>query len=99
MTITLPLQPQEESRLRALARATGLPPEFIVREALDLVLAAGPDIPRCPVVGTEPDTRPIWEVIVDDMKDVSPPDVMATMPRDGASRHDHYIYGWPKREV
>jgi hypothetical protein len=32
------------------------------------------------------------------MKDV-PPEVMATMPKDGASQHDHYIYGWPKREV
>ena len=24
---------------------------------------------------------------------------MAAMPADGASQHDHYIYGWPKREV
>jgi hypothetical protein len=28
-----------------------------------------------------------------------PADVMARMPRDGASQHDHYIYGWPKRDV
>jgi hypothetical protein len=32
------------------------------------------------------------------MKDV-PPEISATMPKDGASQHDHYIYGWPKREV
>jgi hypothetical protein len=37
-------------------------------------------------------------VIADNMKDV-PPEVMAAMPEDGASQHDHYIYGWPKREV
>jgi hypothetical protein len=27
-----------------------------------------------------------------------PPEIMATMPKDGASQHDHYIYGWPKKE-
>jgi hypothetical protein len=27
-----------------------------------------------------------------------PAEIMATMPKDGASQHDHYIYGWPKRE-
>jgi hypothetical protein len=32
------------------------------------------------------------------MKDV-PPEIMATMPKDGASQHGHYIYGWPKRAV
>ena len=31
------------------------------------------------------------------MRDV-PPEIAATMPGDGASQHDHYIYGWPKRE-
>jgi hypothetical protein len=98
MTITLPLQPQEEARLRALAHARGLPPELIVREALDRVLAEEPEGLAAPAVEAEPDPRPIWEVIVDNMKDV-PPDVMAAMPRDGASQHDHYIYGWPKREV
>jgi hypothetical protein len=25
-----------------------------------------------------------------------PPEIMATMPKDGASQHDHYTYGWPK---
>ncbi len=28
-----------------------------------------------------------------------PPEIMAGMPTDGASQHDHYIYGWPKRDV
>ena len=41
--------------------------------------------------------RHIAEVILDNMKDV-PPEVMASMPKDGASQHDHYIYGWQKRE-
>jgi hypothetical protein len=28
-----------------------------------------------------------------------PDEIMAAMPTDGASQHDHYIYGWPKREA
>ena len=38
------------------------------------------------------------DVIVENMSNV-PPEIMAGMPKDGASQHDHYIYGWPKREV
>jgi len=41
--------------------------------------------------------RHIAEIIVESMKTV-PPEIMATMPADGASQHDHYIYGWPKKE-
>ncbi|MGD0697884.1 MAG: hypothetical protein ABSB82_23965 [Terriglobia bacterium] len=46
-------------------------------------------------------TRPhrhIADAIVENMQDV-PPEVMARMPKDGASQHDHYIYGWPKKEA
>ena len=39
MTITLPLQPQEEARLIAAARAKGLSTDALVREALDRILA------------------------------------------------------------
>jgi hypothetical protein len=39
MTITLPLQPQEEAKLVALARAKGLSTDALVREALDRILA------------------------------------------------------------
>jgi hypothetical protein len=44
------------------------------------------------------DDRPISEVIAEIMADV-PPEVLAQLPKDGASQHDHYIYGWPKRDV
>ena len=43
MTITLPLQPQEEAKLIALARAKGLSPDALVREALEKILAEAPD--------------------------------------------------------
>ena len=41
-------------------------------------------------------SRPIWEVLVDNMKAV-PPDDLAALPTDGASQIDHYIHGVPKR--
>jgi hypothetical protein len=47
-----------------------------------------------------PAARPlqhIADIIVESMKNV-PPEIMAAMPKDGASQHDHYIYGWPKKE-
>jgi len=48
-----------------------------------------------------PAQRPLQtaaDIVLASMRKV-PPEVMATMPEDGASQHDHYIYGWPKREV
>jgi hypothetical protein len=43
MTITLPLQPQEEARLIAIAEAKGISPDALVREALDGILSTVPD--------------------------------------------------------
>ncbi|MGD1074413.1 MAG: hypothetical protein ABSB15_30270 [Bryobacteraceae bacterium] len=39
MTITLPLQPQEEASLIAMAEAKGLTVDALIREALDRILA------------------------------------------------------------
>ena len=41
-------------------------------------------------------SRRISQVIADIMADV-PPAELATLPSDGASEHDHYIYGWPRK--
>ena len=38
------------------------------------------------------------DIVLAHMRNV-PPEIMATMPEDGASQHDHYIYGWPKKDV
>ena len=92
MTITLPLQPQEEARLVALAQAKGVSTDTLVREALGKILADAPDQPNEP----KGESRPIWDVILDNMKDV-PPGEFARLPKDGASEHDHYLYGHPKR--
>jgi len=54
-------------------------------------------------VGGEPDgsaEHPLQtaaEIVLRRMRNV-PPEIMAAMPKAGASQHDHYIYGWPKKE-
>ena len=44
MTITLPLQPEEEARLEAVAHARGLSTGALVREALEEILAGACEI-------------------------------------------------------
>ena len=91
MTITLRLQPQEEAKLIALAQAKGLSADALVREALEKILADAPDHLEEPKL----EARPIWEVILDNMKDV-PPQEFAKLPKDGASEHDHYLLRPPQ---
>jgi hypothetical protein len=44
MNITLPLQPQEEAILLAVARAKGISANDLVREAIDRILAESPAV-------------------------------------------------------
>jgi hypothetical protein len=39
--------------------------------------------------------RHIWDIIVDNMKDV-PAEDFAALPKDALSQIDHYVYGTPK---
>ena len=43
---------------------------------------------------TDPDL-PIWEFAVQLMRD-APAEALQALPTDGASQHDHYLYGAPK---
>jgi len=86
MTLTLQLSDEQAAALQAKAAAEGLSLEAWI------VKLAEPDPPATPP------RQHIARFIAESMKDV-PPEIMATMPTDGASQHDHYIYGWQKREV
>ena len=67
-----------------------------VEDVITQALETAP-IPESQPPASQP-RQSIARFIVESMKDV-PPEIMATMPTDGASQHDHYIYGWPKRDV
>ena len=86
MTLTIELSDEEATALEARASAAGLSlGEWIQKLAVQEPAAAGP-------------RRHISEIIRENMSGV-PAEIMATMPTDGDSQHDHYIYGWPRREV
>lgn len=87
MTI-IELPDDQAAALRAKATAAGLTLEDWLKR---LAIAEEKPLPSAPL-------REIADAILENMKDV-PGEVMSTMPVDGAAQHDHYIYGWPKRDA
>lgn len=87
MTV-IEISDEEAEALRAKASAAGLSLEAWLKQLAGLTPNAE-EPPAALPLKTAPD------IILDSMRTV-PPEIMATMPKDGASQHDHYIYGWPK---
>lgn len=68
-----------------LCREAGLEPDAELNaEVRDGMIILGPMLP------------PIWEQIVTLTAD-APLEELLKPPTDGASQHDHYLYGTPKR--
>jgi plasmid stability protein len=80
------LPDEQAAALKAKAAAEGLSLEAWLQKLASVEPAA------------ERPLQTAAEIVLAHMRNV-PPEVMATMPEDGASEHDHYIYGWPKREA
>jgi plasmid stability protein len=85
MTFTIEITEDLEAALRIRAQAEGVSAEEYARRVLESDLKPG-NRPR----------RHISEVIREIMRD-APPEILAQVPGDGASEHDHYICGLPKR--
>jgi hypothetical protein len=92
MTLTLTLPPEKEAALNAVAQAEGFSAEQWLQHLVEERLQSA-----APTVATSQPRRHISERIIERMSKV-PPEIMATMPTDGASQHDHYLYGHPKRD-
>ncbi len=86
MSLTLKLSDEEAAALQAKAAADGPSLEEWIRNLAEPV----------PQATVERPLQTAADIILSRMSEV-PPEIMATMPKDGASQHDHYIYGWPKR--
>ena len=84
MTV-IELPDEQANALKAKAAAEGLSLEAWLNKLADAEPAA------------ERPLQTAADIVVGSMRRV-PPEIMATMPKDGASQHDHYIYGWPKKE-
>jgi plasmid stability protein len=85
MTLTIEIPDDLEAALKTQAEAEGVSAEQYARRVLEQDLKSGSG-PR----------RHISEVIRENMRDV-PAEVLAQLPGDGASEHDRYSYGLPKR--
>ena len=41
--------------------------------------------------------KSVFEILAATFDDL-PDEMLAELPADGAENHDHYLYGWPKKE-
>jgi plasmid stability protein len=92
MTLVLELPDNKEAALKFKALAHGVSVAQYVKRILDHDL----EQPASSEVEAAQEKRHISDVTAELMRDV-PAEELAMMPKDEASEHDHYIYGWPKR--
>jgi hypothetical protein len=88
MTLTINLSDEHAVALQAKAAAEGLSLEEWLQKLAEQETA---------IKSPEKPLQAAADIILSSMRDI-PPEIMASMPKDGASQHDHYIYGWPKKE-
>jgi hypothetical protein len=91
MTVTIQLSDEQAAVLEAQAAQEGLTVDAWLQRMAEQYAQM-----RSPSSRNSSDQPPIWEVIADRMKAV-PEEVFERLPQDGASEHDHYLYGSPKR--
>jgi hypothetical protein len=87
MSVTIELSPEQESALRAQAEAHGL-------SVQEWLLQLAGEVPR--VDSQQEQQEPFWKKIIDHVHSL-PSEAFDGLPEDGASEHDHYLYGSPKR--
>jgi plasmid stability protein len=87
MTV-IELPDEQAAALRARAAAAGLTLEAWLKQLAE----AEDETP------TEHPLRTAADIVLECMRQV-PPELMRILPTDGANQHDHYLYGWPKKET
>ena len=106
-TTPFDLTHEQKNVLQSLARETGKSISTLLTEALEGLQdhvrsnhghkasnGHGDKTSVAPAV--RPKQKPIWEVAEELFGDI-PDEELAQLPPDGATQHDHYIYGTPKR--
>lgn len=88
MTMKLELTPEVQAGLLAQAQESGLSLEEFAERVLS-ERAQAPVTPR-------PVNEPFWKSFTREIHAL-PDSVFERLPEDGASEHDHYLYGAPKR--
>jgi hypothetical protein len=102
------LTPAQKGLLEALARETGKAIPALLDEALQGLQdqeqqrrehGTATEQATATRAAAPHDARPpIWEAFIEASLDI-PDEELDRLPTDGATQHDHYIYGTPKRPV
>jgi hypothetical protein len=107
-TTPVDLTPEQKGMLASLSRETGKPIPALIAEALkelqehlhrarETGTANGHETAPPAAVPQEA-RKPIWEALIEASLEI-PDEELDLLPTDGATQHDHYIYGTPKRPV
>ncbi len=90
MTVTIQLSDEQAAALEAQAAEEGLSVDVWLQRLAEKYAQTRLSQTQ------ETANRPAWQIVLDHFKDV-PDEVWEKLPTDGASEHDHYLYGSPKR--
>ena len=97
MPIFLP--PDLDARIQQKITEAGYrTPDEVIRKALDALDAK--EQQETPPLTKEKkrSVTPVWQRFQDAVRSISEKE-LDTLPPDGASEHDHYLYGIPKRSA
>ena len=92
MPVTIDLSGEAEQALNSKAKAEGLSAERYAQRLLERDLGIRDGVEA----GEQRPVQTAADIVLRHMAKV-PDEIMNRMPKDGASQHDHYIYGTPKR--
>lgn len=90
MTVSIQLTQEQTALPKAKAEAVGISAEQYAQQVLQ------EDLETETRAGRAPAGQHISQAIAETMAE-TPREELAKLPVDGASQHDHYIYGWPER--
>ena len=97
MPISLP--PDLDARIQQKVAGAGYrSPDEVIRKALDALDAREQQESPPLANGKKGPAVPLWQRFQDAVRFI-PEEELATLPPDGASEHDHYLYGIPKRSA
>ena len=110
-TSNIELTSAQKNLLASLSQETGKSPTTLIEEALEVLReqlrsgrgngeANGSRTKEVQEPTGQPETsdKPIWETFIEASLEI-PDEELDRLPTDGATQHDHYIYGTPKRPV
>lgn len=97
--MSISLSPDLDDRIQQkVIRAGYRTPDEVVRKALDALDAQEQQKAYQPGTVKKKPAVPIWQRFQEAARAI-PEEELASLPPDGASEHDHYLYGLPKRSA